>query len=233
MAQVFLVGGGWSEESEQAMYGGFVEAARDRAGGPPRILLVVMGTDEESVGLQERYVRTMGRVGGHTLEVERVPIGGAFDPSRLTGVDALFVGGGPTPEYHASLEPAYAAIRDAVAGGMPYLGFSAGAEIAATEAIIGGWQVHGVGVCPEDSGEDLDELTVVHGIGLVEGAVEVHTAQWGNLSRLVAAVDAGLAPHGVALDECTTLEVATGAVTGAGTTWRVTPGETGVQVTRG
>ena len=38
-------------------------------------------------------------------------------------------------------------------------------------------------------------MTVVEGIGLVPGAVDVHAAQWGNLSRLVAVVAAGLAPQ--------------------------------------
>ena len=66
-------------------------------------------------------------------------------------------------------------------------------------------------------------LTVVPGIGLVEGAVDVHAAQWGNLSRLLAVVEAGLAPHGLALDECTTLEVGPDRVTGAGRVWRVSP----------
>ena len=76
-------------------------------------------------------------------------------------------------------------------------------------------------VCPEESNEELDEVTVVEGIGLVEGAVDVHAAQWGNLSRLVAAVAAGRAPYGLAIDECTTLEVGSGSVSGAGRVWRV------------
>ncbi len=92
-------------------------------------------------------------------------------------------------------------------------------------------------VAPEDAGEDLDEITVVDGLGFVEGAVEVHTAQWGTLSRLVAAVQAGRVPHGLALDECTTLEVATGAVTGSGRVWTVRRGaedtDGGVLVSRG
>ena len=47
-------------------------------------------------------------------------------------------------------------------------------------------------------------MTVVEGLGLVEGAVDVHAAQWGNVSRLVAAVESGLVPSGLAR-ECTTL----------------------------
>jgi cyanophycinase len=75
-------------------------------------------------------------------------------------------------------------------------------------------------------------VTVVDGIGLVGGAVDVHASQWGNLSRLVATVGAGLAPHGVALDECTTLGPGEG-VTGAGRVWRVARAPDGVVVSRG
>ena len=206
---VFLIGGGWSDELAPEIYGGFIEAAAAASPAPrPRVLLVVLGTDEESLDYHERYLRTLELVGGHDLEVVRVPEGSTLDPGvleRLDAVDGLFVGGGPTPEYHASLEPAYARIRARVGEGMAYAGFSAGAAIAGSHAVIGGWRIDGVPVCPEDSNEELDEVTVVEGIGLVPGAVDVHAAQWGNLSRLVAVVEAGLAPQGVAIDEDTTL----------------------------
>ncbi|NUQ31416.1 MAG: type 1 glutamine amidotransferase-like domain-containing protein [Dermatophilaceae bacterium] len=228
---LFLVGGGWDDARAHELYGGFVDAAARRAGGPPRILLVVLGTDPDSLEYHERYLRTLGLVGGHELVVDRVAEGSAFDPSALEGVDGLFVGGGPTPGYHASLSSAYAEIRARVHAGMPYAGFSAGAAIAGTHAVIGGWRVDGRPVCPDESNEDLDPLTVVEGIGLVEGAVDVHAAQWGNLSRLVAAVQDGLAPHGVAVDEDTVLGPA-GVVRGAGHVWEVEAAPGGVVAVR-
>jgi cyanophycinase len=227
---VFLIGGGWSEELASEIYGGFIEAAAATSPAPrPRVLLVVMGTDEESLDYHERYLHQLGLVGGHDLEVVRVPDGSPLDPAvvqRLGTVDGLFVGGGPTPQYHASLQPAYDSIRSRVGEGMAYAGFSAGAAIAGSHAVIGGWRIDGVPVCPEDSNEELDEVTVVEGIGLVPGAVDVHAAQWGNLSRLVAVVEAGLAPHGVAIDEDTTL-APDGRVVGAGRVWHATRGATG------
>jgi uracil-DNA glycosylase len=48
---------------------------------------------------------------------------------------------------------------------------------------------------------------VVEGIALVDIAVDVHAAQWGTLSRLVAATEAGLVDGGVAIDERTALIV--------------------------
>src|SRR3954466_1819262 len=212
---VHLSGGGWDDNLAPDLYGDFVDACARRAGRTPRILLVVMGTDAEALAYHDKYLRTLGLVGGHELVVERVAEGTPFDAAALDGVDGLFVGGGPTPEYHASLGASYALIRSLVSGGMPYAGFSAGAAIAGSHAVIGGWRIDGVPVCPEDSNEDLDAVTVVEGIGLVRGAVDVHAAHWGNVSRLVAVVAARLAPSGVAIDEGTRLGP-DGLVVGAG-----------------
>src|SRR4051794_1511918 len=230
---VFLVGGGWSDERAGAMFGGFLAAAADRAGGrSPQVLLVVMGTDAEAVEYHEMYVHALGLAGAHELVIARVAEGDVLDVGLLDGVDGLFVGGGPTPEYHASLSPTYDRIRDLVSAGLPYVGFSAGAAIAATTAIVGGWLVDGVEVCPEDSNEELDPVTVVEGIGLVAGAVDVHATQWGNLARLVAAVEAGLVPHGVAIDECTTVGPG-GTAAGAGPAGKGSPAPAGGVPRRG
>ncbi len=229
---VFLIGGGWSDERAQDLFGGFVAAAAGRAPDrDPRIVMVLMGTDEESLEYHEKYLHALGLVGGHELVVQRVAEGERFDAGVLADADGLFVGGGDTPEYHAALSPSYDGIRELVTAGLPYAGFSAGAAIAAATAIIGGWRIDGVPVCAEDSDEGLDPVTVVDGIGLVSGAVDVHAAQWGTLSRVTAAVEAGLVPHGLAIDECTTLGPG-GMVTGAGRVWRISPAPDGVVVSR-
>jgi cyanophycinase len=228
---VFLIGGGWSDERAGDMFGGFVAAATERAGHEPRILMVLMGTTPEDLEYHQRFVHALGLVGGHEQLLAPVAEGDRFDADLLDGIDGLFVGGGPTPEYHASLSSSYDAIRERVSAGLPYAGFSAGAAIAATTAIIGGWRIDGVPVCPEESNEELDQVTVVAGIGLVGGAVDVHATQWGNLGRLVAAVEAGLVPNGVAIDECTTIGPGR-RVVGAGRVWQVSPAPDGVVVSR-
>ena len=93
--------------------------------------------------------------------------------------------------------------------------------------------VNDVAVCPEETNEDLGSVTVVPGIGLVEGAVDVHAAQWGTLGRLMAAVDAQLVQRGVAIDECTMLMMGgpRRTVVGAGRVWQVSPAADGVGVT--
>lgn len=232
---VHLIGGGWSDAAAPAVFGGFLAECADRSTtGRPRIRLVVMGTDEESRADHERYVSALALVGPHELAITRVRFGAPCPPDVLDGVDGVLVGGGPTPSYHASLQPLYPGLRDAVFAGLPYAGFSAGAAIAATTAIIGGWRIGDLVVCPEETNEGLDEVTVVQGMGLVEGAVDVHAAQWGTLGRVVAAVDAQLVKGGVSVDESTTL-VMNGphrSVSGAGQVWQVWPAAEGVGVTR-
>jgi cyanophycinase len=230
---VHLIGGGWSEALAPAMFGSFLaECGRSAGRSSPRVRLVVMGTDPESLEYHERYVATLGLCGEHELLVTRVPFGEPCPAEALEGIDGLLVGGGPTPEYHQAVSPLYPRIRDLVTGGLPYAGFSAGAALAAATAIIGGWTVDGVAVCPEETNEDLGPVTVVPGIGLVEGAVDVHAAQWGTLGRLAAAVDGGLVEGGVAIDECTVLMVngPDREVVGAGRVWQVSPATGGVGV---
>ncbi len=231
---VHLIGGGWNDEQAPTVFGPFLTECARRSDRPrPRVRLVVMGTDPASLEYHERYVATLALAGDHELLVTRVPLGSICPADALEDVDGLFVGGGPTPDYHHALSPLYPRIKDLVTGGLPYAGFSAGAALAATTAIVGGWTLGGVVVCPEETNEDLGPVTVVPGIGLVDGAVDVHAAQWGTLSRLMAAVDARLVEAGIAIDECTLVEVdgARRTVAGAGRVWQVSPGTGGVTVT--
>ena len=119
---------------------------------------------------------------------------------RLRYVESMRRTLGDTAAYLAAVDPLVEEIRLLVADGLPYLGFSAGAMIAADRAIVGGWRINGIPVCPEPTSQGLDEVTVVEGLGLVDLAVDVHAAQWGVLSRLVAATEAGLVDGGVAAD---------------------------------
>jgi cyanophycinase len=147
-----------------------------------------------------------------------------LDVRSLGNADGLLVCGGLTPGYAAAAEPAAVDVLDwLLLGDRPYAGFSAGAAIAAADALVGGWRSNGVPICPEDSAEDLAELTVRPGIGVVPFLVDVHCAQWGTLPRLICAVGAAPELIGFGIDENTVLIVgATGAmVQGAGQVWRV------------
>ncbi|MEU9447620.1 hypothetical protein [Streptomyces sp. NPDC048277] len=200
---VFLIGGGWAAPE---VYGPLLRAAD---GGRIGCVLVDEGDGEE------QFARFAGalRAAGECVPVPLpVPLGGRFEPGPLKdGLDGVLVCGGLTPAYQAAFADCLELLPGLLAErGIPYAGFSAGAVLAARRAVVGGWLVDGVAVCPPDTAEDLEEVEVRPGLGLVPFAVDVHAAQWGTLGRLVAAVARGSVPYGVAIDEDTVLEAAGG-----------------------
>jgi cyanophycinase len=210
---ISLIGGGWNADAAQAVYGRFLA----EAGTAPEIACVVL---DEGDGQQqfERWAKAITAVTDcHPVPV-LVPEGGRLEIAALGKADGLLVCGGLTPAYAAALAPVAADLRAWLDEGRPYAGFSAGAAIAAERAVVGGWRDGSVPVCPEDSGEDLDQVTVVDGLGLLPLAIDVHAAQWGTLPRLLTAVRSGAVSAGVALDENTALVISgsTATVQGIG-----------------
>lgn len=219
---IFLIGGGWSAEHRDAVWGPFLRRATERAaGGAPSIACVVLDEGDGPDQVQ-RWAGVLGQTAVCTPVPVLVPEGAqATDEQRaaLSAAHAVLVCGGLTPGYADALRSSADLLRDLVGSGVPYAGFSAGSAVAADRAVVGGWRDGGVPVCPADAGEGLDEITVVDGLGLVPFAVDVHAAQWGTLPRLVAAVAGGHVEQGVALDEDTVLQVAgdgTATVAGVG-----------------
>jgi cyanophycinase len=225
---IHLVGGGWSADTE--VYELFVAEAATRAARVgrdlPRIaVLIVVEDDVPSAEYRTEFPALLAAIGPCEVLVTEVVSSDVFETTVLSDIDGLLVGGGMTPAYFEAIVPLVDQVRLLVADGLPYLGFSAGAMIAADTAILGGYRIGGVEVCPQDSSEDLDEVTLAQGLGLVDLAVDVHAAQWGTLTRLIAATEAGLVTGGVAIDENTSLVVGDGAlaVIGSGSVWRVEP----------
>ncbi len=225
-----LIGGGRDLELAETVYGPFVAQTRVRAAragrANPRIAVEPATAAED----QEDPLRLID--------------GSTPDATFFEDLDGLLVGGGLPPAYHRVLQPHAGAIRAAVRGGVPYAGFSAGAMIAPQRALLGGWRLGSTAVTHEDNAEDLDQVTVVDGLGLISSTVEVHTSQWGTLSRLVAAVAAGLATSGIAVDENTVVILdpatdgpvraggASGTVIGTGQAWFLTADDGSVRVER-
>ncbi|GGF25928.1 hypothetical protein GCM10011399_19230 [Subtercola lobariae] len=225
---IHLVGGGWPPEDDGAVYREFLSEAAElalregRLEGPRVVIVLVRDGDAP-----EKYAELRAALDLIT-EFEPVPVllaeGRLVDPRVLVGSHGILVWGGLTPAYRDSLAPAFDEIRRQVSAGVPYLGFSAGAAIASEQALLGGWKIGEVEVSPQEASEDLDEITLGEGIGLIDLAVDVHAAQWGTLSRLIAATEAGLTDSGVAIDEHTALIVGDGPlrVVGRGSVWTVT-----------
>jgi cyanophycinase len=240
MIPVFLLGGGWNPAGFGFTYGRVLEAATQA--GVRRVLIVV--AEEPDGGADERFLRTRAAfeaAGGLPAEFELAIVSAAapLTAARLEAAapTGIFVAGGLTPDYWAALCADRTWVAYLQAHAIPYAGFSAGASIAATTAIIGGWQVRVgddlVAVTSEDSGEDLAEVTVQPGLGLVPFAVEVHASQWGTLPRLLHAVARGVAPAGWAIDEDTMLAVTDHGVQviGLGHAYEVQPAGAGLTLT--
>jgi cyanophycinase len=224
MAPVFLIGGGADPDAVRASHGPFVAAA---AGGP----LVAFVLDEAEHTDIDRWVAALRLASAD--EVRPVVVSPARPPQAgdVDGAAGVFVAGGWTPGYQEVL---VAAGTDWLPRDRPYAGFSAGAAIAATDAIVGGHRRDdGRDVGAEDAGEDLVPLTVRPGLGLVPFAVDVHATQWGTLTRLVHAVDAGLVAEGWAVDNGTVLVAGDGPprVEGLGSAYHVTRGDGRLGVT--
>jgi len=234
---IHLVGGGWADDYDGAVYREFlVEAgARALASGRdiPRIAVLLVHEDALSASdWADKYRDQLLRVGTCEPVVTAIVEGALFTSSVLSGIDGLFIGGGLTPAYLDAVAPLVDEIRMLVADSLPYVGLSAGAAIAADTAIIGGWKIGDVPVSAEAASEDLDDVTVAEGLGLVDLAIDVHAAQWGTLTRLVAATEAGLVDGGIAIDEYTVLIVGDDLlkVVGTGSIWQVDRTDDGVLV---
>lgn len=227
-----LVGGGWSPQYAPELYGEFLAEAAARAAGSGRMIPrigvaaladAVAGADPASDGgVEHRYLDLFSDLAAHELVFTTVHAGERFPSSILSDIDGLMVGAGSTPDYFTALVGLSDEIRLLVADGLPYLGLGAGAALVSERAIVGGWMLDDIPVAPPEVGKGLEDVTVVDGFGLVDLTVEIHTAQWGTLGRLVAAVEAGIVPGGVAIDEDTVLIVGEElSVAGAARVWQV------------
>ncbi|WP_051741885.1 type 1 glutamine amidotransferase family protein [Streptomyces xylophagus] len=202
----FLIGGGWATPG---VYEPFLRAATPSDRSTPRIACVILD-EGDGHGAEQfaRYDAALRGAADCAPVPVLVPIGGRFDIDAASDVDGLLVCGGLTPAYQDAFADCLDRLPRLLAERrIPYAGFSAGAALASRSAVVGGWLVDGVPVCPEDTAEDLDELDVRDGLGLVSFAVDAHAAQWGTLARLIAAVGRHRLPHGVAIDENTVVEV--------------------------
>ena len=230
---VHLIGGGFGRAAFAPFTAEAHAVAAAKGVAVPRVAVITVREDAHP-GHAGNLVEALTADGTIPLDtrVTSVDLTDVVDPAVFDGVDAIVIGGGLTPAYHAALEAGYDVIRAAVQGGTPYLGFSAGAMIAAERAILGGWRIGEVAIAPEETAEDLDEITVVAGIGLVDVSIDVHVAQWGTLSRLIAATEAGAIDGGIGIDESTVLIAdAEGLrIAGSGSVWRVFAGSEGVIV---
>ncbi len=229
MLPVFLIGGGWQADSFPLTYGPFQKAAT-RAG---RCRIAIVVADEPDVDSHQRFLQTRGAFESLGLAPDAavaLMVSAAAPLTQAALVQAaptgIFVCGGLTPAYYAALCSDQSWCAYLQSQQLPYAGFSAGAMIAASQAIVGGWQRaindRVIAIADQQASEDLDLLDIRPGLGLVPFAVDVHASQAGTLTRLLHSVDQGSADVGWAIDEDTMLSITDGelCVHGQGNAYR-------------
>lgn len=210
---VSLIGGGRDLAWAARVYAPFLTAASDvaarRGASVPRVAIALLDEGDGVAVAAERFTSALRQGGAFDPRIVALPLGKRLHVPDLMGCDGLFVGGGLTPGYVESIVPTLPDLLSWLREfGAPYAGFSAGAAIAATSAVIGGWLHDGIEVCPEDASEDLDEVTIVPGLGLVPFTIEVHADTWETTPRLAAALQRlGRGALGYAIDENTALVI--------------------------
>ena len=132
------------------------------AAAAARIACILLDDDDRDAYFA-RSVTAFAAVGFTGLEPVFVSPARPLRESDVTGADGIFVGGGLTPDYYDAIVPSAAVWLPAmIERGIPYAGFSAGAMIAPTHGIIGGWKLrrddsHDLAICSEDVSEDLED----------------------------------------------------------------------------
>ena len=210
MTTVYLHGGGDNAAARTMTFGVIAEALL--AGRGP-LLLVAAGI-EASVELTY-YHDLFTTLGAPTERLAQLAVSRA-EPLTADSLAAhepsgVFVCGGQTVVYHEALCADLSWVDYLRQRAVPYAGTSAGAVVAAAQAIIGGWQATADGaprpILFSGAGEGFDALTVRPGAGLVPFAVDAHAGQMGTLTRAVHVVRAGYAAEAWAVDEDTVLAV--------------------------
>jgi cyanophycinase-like exopeptidase len=234
---VHLIGGGATTMADAPLHAPFVTEAAARAAhrgrAQPRLAVISLHPEAEEKAAALGELLTEAAAGAAIdLHLTAGRPGEPIGLDAIADVDGIAVGGGVVEDVRAGLEPVFDELRRLVADGVPYLGISAGAMIAAEGSLGGGSRIGGVVVSPEFPGEEGYELEIETGIGLVDVAIEVHVAQRGVLSRVIAAVESGMIAGALGIDERTSLIVGDGAlrVEGTGSVWRVLPADGGVLV---
>jgi cyanophycinase len=214
MTGVFLHGGGDNPEARSIAFGRFAQSYLTGVGGRPLLIVATAHAEADAQATAEYYRELFA---GMSIPADwLIPL--VVDSNRPLSAAlmadhdpaGLFVCGGSTPLYHSALCTDLSWVDYLRERAIPYGGTSAGAVIAAEQAIIGGWQTIEDAprpIVPEHVSEGLEPLTVRLGAGLVPFAVETHAGQAGTLTRLIQAVRRGLVREGWAIDEDTLLGI--------------------------
>ncbi|WP_235008730.1 Type 1 glutamine amidotransferase-like domain-containing protein [Arthrobacter sp. SLBN-122] len=149
---IFLAGAGPDPLGFPEVFDRFALDAREHAGRDRQARIAVAGHVREGNANDLVAIYAGPLQARIDCEIIALPLitGNPAEAAALDEVDAIVVGGGLTPAYWDALHPLAAVIRRKVVDRTPYLGFSAGAMVAAQGALIGGYRICGVEVCGQE-----------------------------------------------------------------------------------
>lgn len=206
---LYIIGGHEDREGDRLI---LQEVARAAAGRPVALVTAPSRKPEQYLAVYEDAFRPLGL---EVVEVRLPDRAAADDEANLSALDdcgVVFISGGNQVRGSETLAGSLAAqrIRERWRDGIPVAGTSAGASLIAQEMLGGG---------ANDESPDPWELDIVHGLGLLSGAlVDQHFAERGRLPRMLAA-SALCGMVGIGVDEDTAAVVRDNVVEviGAGT----------------
>jgi cyanophycinase len=137
---VHLVGGGWTPQHDVEVFGPFLAEATARAVEAGRVaphIAIIAVRDGDAAEHADKLGTALSAGGLFEAVTTALPLDGHVDLSAIADADGIVIGGGVTPAYLRAVLPVAEDIRRLVSAGVPYLGFSAGAMIAAERALAG------------------------------------------------------------------------------------------------
>lgn len=232
--KAYLIGGGWRAETFGSTYGRFVEAARSDA-VRKIIQIIVLEVEEDEAEMVGRYREPFLTLAVKSEEINTIVVT-KKRPLNMEEIVSLnptgiFVCGGLTPLYQECLCTDEEIKEFIVSRKIPYGGFSAGSAIFSAKALVGGWRIvrgeKSLPIVDEEVSENLDNVEIRKGLGLVPFSIDVHCGQWGTITRLIHAVNTGLTDVGIGIDEDTMIEIdgEDATVRGSGQVYKITRGK--------
>lgn len=194
------------------MWDAFVASARTRGN---RFVVALCSDGANATDYLDDYFAPLVRRFPEA-EIEPVWLLREPEPEPVPSVEqepaGLIIGDGPVPTVLAALQERTAQWARHIRRGTQYLGFGAGAAVAAKQAIAGGWRFQGNQVAPEATAAGFEEVTLLPGLGLIGLGVEPYADSRFTTTRAIAALHADRLTSAMALDEkvCLAVDAITG-----------------------
>lgn len=122
-------------------------------------------------------------------------------------LDAVILADGHSPTLLTALAGLRNQLSRLVHADVPFIGYAAGAAVAARHAYVGGWRVEGYPVANENTAHGLDDVAIVDGLALVTPLILPHNNTEHADGLATSCLEQNWARTAVALDDLACLIV--------------------------